>query len=72
MQNQTYKCIDVLQDMVNSYNNTPHQSLGGATPASVTKQNEDEIRYVQYLVRKKRKQNKQKEENKEKKTFLQI
>lgn len=53
MENQTYKYINVLQDLVDNYNNTPHQSLGGATPNSVTKQNEDEIRYVQYLVRKK-------------------
>jgi len=56
MEKQTYRYIDVLQDIVHSYNNTPHQSLGGVTPASVTKQNEDEIRYIQYLVRKKRKQ----------------
>ncbi|CAG2232029.1 unnamed protein product [Mytilus edulis] len=55
MENQTSKYIDVLQKLVNSYNNTPHQSLGGATPASVTKINEDEIRYIQYLVRKKAK-----------------
>lgn len=53
MENQTYKYINVLQDLVDNYNNTPHQSLVGATPNSVTKQNEDEIRYVQYLVRKK-------------------
>lgn len=56
MEKQTYRYIDVLQDIVHSYNNTPHQSLDGITPASVTKRNEDEIRYMQYLVRKKRKQ----------------
>lgn len=55
MENQTSKYVDVLQKLVDSYNNTPHQSLGGATPASVTKTNEDEMRYVQYLVRKKAK-----------------
>lgn len=54
MENQTYKYIDVLQKLVHSYNNTPHESLGGATPASVTKTNEDEMRYIQYLVRKKK------------------
>jgi len=53
MEKQTYRYIDVLQDIVDSYNNTPHQSLGGTTPASVSKRNEDEIRYVQYLVKKK-------------------
>ncbi|CAG2241745.1 unnamed protein product [Mytilus edulis] len=53
MENQTSKYIDVLQKLVDSYNNTPHQSLGGATPASVTKTNEDEIRYMQYVARKK-------------------
>ena len=52
MQKQTYKYIDVLQKIVDSYNHTPHQSLGGATPASVNKNNESEIRYIQYLVRK--------------------
>lgn len=57
MENNTYKYIDVLQKIVDSYNNTPHQSLGGATPASVTKANEDEIRYIQYLVRQKRSKN---------------
>lgn len=55
MEKQTYKYIDVLQDIVKSYNNTPHESLGGETPASVTKQNEDEIRYIQHLVRNKKK-----------------
>ncbi|CAG2236042.1 unnamed protein product [Mytilus edulis] len=55
MQKQTYRYIDVLQEIVKSYNNTPHESLGGATPASVTKRNEDEIRYIQYITREKRK-----------------
>ncbi|CAC5421901.1 unnamed protein product [Mytilus coruscus] len=54
MEKQTHKYIDVLQKLVDSSNNTPHQSLGGATPASVTKQNEDEMRYIQYLIRKKK------------------
>ena len=52
MEKQTYKYIDVLQIIVDSYNNTPHQSLGGSTPSSVTKNNEDENRFIQYCVRK--------------------
>ncbi|XP_063436452.1 uncharacterized protein LOC134717883 [Mytilus trossulus] len=67
MENQTYKYIDVLQDLVTSYNNTPHQSLGGATPTSVTKKNEDEIRYVQYLARQKNKKPKKTTEQKNQK-----
>lgn len=55
MEKQTYRYIDVLDDLVKSYNNTPHESLGGETQASVKKKNEDEIKYIQYLVRQKRK-----------------
>ena len=54
MEKQTYRYIDVLQKIVYSYNHTPHQSLGGSTPASVNKSNEDEMRHVQYLVRNKK------------------
>ena len=50
MEKQTNRYIDVLQKIVDSYNHTPHQSLGGSTPASVNQSNEDEMRYVQYLV----------------------
>lgn len=72
MQNQTYRFIDVLPKLVDSYNNTPHGSLGGATPAPVTKTKEDEIRYIQYLVRERKnikikKTFKTKNENKKKK-----
>ena len=56
MENNTHKYIEVLQKIVEIYNNTPHQSFGGATPASVTKANEDEIRYIQYFVRQKKKE----------------
>ena len=52
MEKQTYKYIDVLQKIVDRYNNTSHQSLGGSTPSSVTKNNEDENRFIQYRVRK--------------------
>jgi len=54
MENDTYKYIDVLQKLVSSYNKSPNESLGNVTPESVTKTNEDEIRYLQYLVRQKR------------------
>ena len=54
MEKQTYRYIDVLQKIVYSYIHTPHQSLGGSTPVSVNKSNEDEMRYVQYLVRNKK------------------
>lgn len=52
MEKQAYKYIDVLQKIVDSYNNTPHQSLVGSTSSSVTKNNEDESRFIQYKVRK--------------------
>ena len=52
MGKQTYKYIDVLHKIVDSYNNTPHQSLGGSTPSSVTKNNEDKSIFIQYCVRK--------------------
>ena len=46
MEKQTYKYIDILQKKVDSYNNTPHQSLGGSMPSSVTKNNVDESRFI--------------------------
>ena len=48
----TLRYIDVLQDLVKSYNNTKHSSLG-RTPASVNKGNESEVRYDQYRLRRK-------------------
>ena len=48
---QTYKYIDVLQDMVTSYNKRPHRSLGGYAPSEVTKQNADEVRLSAYFAR---------------------
>jgi hypothetical protein len=41
-QNQTHKYINVLQDLIDSYNNTYHRSIK-TSPALVTKLNEDEI-----------------------------
>ena len=42
-QNNTYRWIDVIDGMVDSYNNAPHSSLGGRSPASVTRENEKEV-----------------------------
>jgi hypothetical protein len=47
--NQTYRWIDVLQDIADSYNRTPHTSLGGVKPADVNKSNEYEI-YMKYYM----------------------
>lgn len=41
--------------MVQSINKTPNRALNGRTPASVTKENEDEVRLDAYLARKKKK-----------------
>jgi hypothetical protein len=41
-QNQTHKYIDILQDLINSYNNTYHRSIK-TSPASVNKKNENKI-----------------------------
>ena len=43
----TYKWFDVLQDITQSYNNTIHSTIG-RKPASVTKDNQDEIFHEQY------------------------
>ena len=40
---QSYVYIDVLQDIVNSYNNTPHHAIGYKLPSEVTKENEELI-----------------------------
>ena len=50
MKHRTQRYIDILQDMVKSYNQTVHRSLGEA-PGSVSKENEDESRLQQYLLR---------------------
>ena len=38
--NRTYRYLDILQDMVHNYNNRPHRSLDGLSPADVTHSNE--------------------------------
>ena len=50
LKNRTQRYIDVLQDVVYSYNHTVHRSLG-QSPASITKDNEGESRLKQYLLR---------------------
>ena len=37
---QTYKYIDILQNLVHNYNNTLHSSLFGLAPANINKDNE--------------------------------
>lgn len=49
MKNRTYRFVNVLQDLVESYNNRPHRSLGGNAPATVNQGNADEIRLDAYL-----------------------
>ena len=50
MKHRTQRYIDVLQDVVYSYNHTIHRSLG-KTPATSTKDSEGESRLQQYLLR---------------------
>ena len=38
--NHTYQYLDVLQDIVHNYNNRPHRSLNGLSPADVRSSNE--------------------------------
>ncbi|XP_041372654.1 uncharacterized protein LOC121385927 [Gigantopelta aegis] len=47
----SYRYLDVLQDIVQSYNHTQHRMLG-QSPDSVTKRNEGEVRLAQYLIKK--------------------
>ena len=43
----TYRCVDVLDDMIYSYNNTFHRTIG-QTPFSIKKENVDNIRIRVY------------------------
>lgn len=52
---QKYEYLNILQDVVRSINDTPNRSLNGRTPASVTRENEDEVLLDAYLVRQKKK-----------------
>lgn len=63
LKNRPYRYTDILQDLVTSYNQRPHRSLGERAPATVDKKNADEIRLIYYLAtRKNQKINKRKEE----------
>ena len=42
MKHQTWPYIDVLQDLVRSYNNTPHRSIGMA-PSQVSAKNQEKV-----------------------------
>ncbi len=55
--NNTAHYINVLQDITDSYNNTKHRSIA-VTPTYVNKDTESEVRYNEYLLRKKRTTNK--------------
>lgn len=50
---RSHRYIDVLQDIVNSYNSTPHRSLNGIAPKDVTKENESDIWAYMFLKPKK-------------------
>ena len=55
IKNRTYRYVDVLQDLVTSYNQRPHRSLGEYAPATVNKKNADEMRLISYLSTTKKK-----------------
>lgn len=47
--NRTYRFIDILPDIVENYNSTPHRSLGGLAPNEVTSDNEADVWAQLYL-----------------------
>lgn len=51
--NRTHRYIDVLSDIVDNYNSTPHRSLNGLAPNKVTKKNEADVWAVLYLKKSK-------------------
>lgn len=48
---QSYKYIDVLQDITDNYNNRPHRSLGSYSPSEVNRENASEVRLSAYFAR---------------------
>lgn len=50
LKHNSERFVDVLQQIVRSYNHTKHRSLG-QTPASITKDKEGESRLQQYILR---------------------
>lgn len=47
--NRTYRYLDVLDDLVKSYNSTPHKSLNNTAPKDVTGENEADLWAYMYL-----------------------
>ena len=48
--NNTDKWVNALQDVLHSYNNTKHSSLG-RTPASINEENQEEALLQQYVIK---------------------
>lgn len=48
-QNQSYRYVEVLQDLVYNYNNRPHSSLGTKSPAQIDKNNEAKVWKRMYI-----------------------
>lgn len=48
-QKRNYRYIDHLQDLVSSYNRSPHRSLNGLTSSNITKTNEVQVWVNMYL-----------------------
>lgn len=46
---QTYRYIDVLQDLVDNYNSRPHRSLKGLSPVQINTQNEAKVWKSMYV-----------------------
>lgn len=56
--NRSYRYIDQLQNLVDSYNASPHRSLGYLAPKEVNKQNEADVFAYMYLRKPKKAQKK--------------
>ena len=57
---RTYRYIDELQNVVESYNATPHRGLNGLSPNDVNKNNEADVWAQMYLKKTDRKKTKPK------------
>ena len=65
---RTQRYIDVLQDVIYSYNHTIHRSFG-KTPATITKDSEGESRLQQYLLRQPNIKSKKRSKKKARKSY---
>ena len=52
----SHRWVDILQDLIDGYNNSKHRSLGGVRPVDVKKSNENLIRKILFPKIKKKKQ----------------